>query len=367
MKRKIYKLITKPGIFFRDFFNKRYPVVNNELACEEQDEIALLKYSLRQDQDFLNKEEKFPIDVVYTWVNKNSIWRDEFNSTYKDYQNEMGQYASDDARFEDHDELFYSLKSIRRFIPWVRKVFVVTNSAYNLPDFLKNGKDVVIVTHAEIIDKAYLPTFNSHVIEAHLHKIRQLSENFIYFNDDVFVARKLSREHFFQSNGLASLYISSKKIDEMSLKGVHTPSLLAAMYSQNLLSREFGTYINQTLVHTYIPLKKSMYEFAWELYQDEIEGFLGNRFRGNKDINMATFLVPWLMYIHGNASIATDICYYFNIRSPHAKTQYERLLLKPKNVKPHSICANDFYSDNEEAHYRESFKRFLKTYFTESI
>ena len=37
----------------------------------------------------------------------------------------------------------------------------------------------------DIFDKSHLPTFNSMAIEVHLHQIPGLSENFIYFNDDV--------------------------------------------------------------------------------------------------------------------------------------------------------------------------------------
>ena len=50
--------------------------------------------------------------------------------------------------------------------------------------------------HREIIEQEYLPTFNSHVIEANLHKIPNLSEHFIYFNDDVFVAKLYRRAIF---------------------------------------------------------------------------------------------------------------------------------------------------------------------------
>ena len=68
------------------------------------------------------------------------------------------------------------------------------------------------IDHSEIISSKYLPTFNSHVIEAHLHNIPNLAENFIYFNDDVFVARELPPGHFFKGNGLASIFISRKSL-----------------------------------------------------------------------------------------------------------------------------------------------------------
>ena len=34
--------------------------------------------------------------------------------------------------------------------------------------------------------EAYLPSYNSSAIELNIHRIRGLSEHFIYFNDDMF-------------------------------------------------------------------------------------------------------------------------------------------------------------------------------------
>ena len=45
----------------------------------------------------------------------------------------------------------------------------------------------------------YLPTYNSHTIELNLHRIPGLSENFVYFNDDVFLIRPVTPQHFFKN------------------------------------------------------------------------------------------------------------------------------------------------------------------------
>ncbi len=146
--------------------------------------------------------------------------------------------------------------------------------------------------HREIIEQEYLPTFNSHVIEANLHKIPNLSEHFIYFNDDVFVAKPLQKSHFFKPNGLASIFLSIKNLDKMYAKGTSTPTLLASMNSRRLLRKLYGQELNvQTpLIHSYIPLKKSVFEKIWSVFKEEIESFLSNRFRGKNDLNLATFL-----------------------------------------------------------------------------
>lgn len=58
--------------------------------------------------------------------------------------------------------------SLKKFAPWIRNIFIITDD--QVPN-LNNFDNIVIIDHKEIINKEYLPTFNSHVIEAHLHKI----------------------------------------------------------------------------------------------------------------------------------------------------------------------------------------------------
>jgi hypothetical protein len=56
---------------------------------------------------------------------------------------------------------------------------------------------VSFVDLADFIPSQYLPTFNSHVIEAHLHMIPGLTEHFLYFNDDMSLGRPLSKASLF--------------------------------------------------------------------------------------------------------------------------------------------------------------------------
>ena len=49
---------------------------------------------------------------------------------------------------------------------------------------------LTIVTHEEIFDDhSHLPTFSSAAIEANLHKIKGLSDKFLYLNDDIFLGQ----------------------------------------------------------------------------------------------------------------------------------------------------------------------------------
>lgn len=101
------------------------------------------------------------------------------------------------SRFADNDELKYSLRSLERFAPWVRKVYIVTNG--QIPSWLNlDCPRVAIVTHEEIFpNKSHLPTYSSPAIETHLHRIRGLSQRFIYLNDDVFFGKEVWPEDFY--------------------------------------------------------------------------------------------------------------------------------------------------------------------------
>lgn len=360
--RKTKKFFRSPGIFIRDYLNKKYPVIRNEIACAENEEHILMRHDLAMESQI---EIDFPIDVVFTWVDDSDpAWQARYqHHKLLVNEGEVGKHATDLARFSNHDELKYSLGSVLKFLPWVRQIYIVTDQ--QCPAWLTTTDRVRIVDHSEIIEPQYLPTFNSHVIEAHLHKIPDLAEHFIYFNDDVFVARPLPAGHFFRSNGIASLFMAKKSLAIMKGKGADTPTLSASLKSAAILNHDFSFLIDHPLVHTYVPLRRSMFEECWRLYRADLKMFLPNRFRTNHDLNLATFFVPWLSYIRGVAVPSRDICYYFNARSPAAATYFRTLeIAKQKGTLPHSFCANDFNTKlKSTSDYKYSLGLALKKYF----
>ena len=360
--RKFRKLVRSPGPFLRDYLNKRYPIVRTELGVSD-DQTALL---VEQDLALSRMQQPaFDIDVVFTWVNDaDPAWQAKRNRTLAQYQpSALGRDAADAARFSNNDELRYSLHAVLAFMPWVRKVYIVTDAQQ--PPWPYPADKVQIVDHRDIVDACYLPTFNSHVIEAFLHRIPGLSEHFIYFNDDVFVGRPLPPGHFFQANGLASHFVSRKSLAAMRKRGLDTPTLQASTQSAALLQDTFATQIDTPLVHTYVPLRKDMYALVWRRYEAAIRAFLGNRFRGVSDLNLATFLVPWTTFLEGAGSIARDVCFYFNVRSPAARDHFRALLLRRANGgAPHSFCANDHRSASQAAwDWSAELRRTLAQYY----
>uniref|UniRef100_A0A182WG63 LNR domain-containing protein n=1 Tax=Anopheles minimus TaxID=112268 RepID=A0A182WG63_9DIPT len=123
------------------------------------------------------------IDVVYTWV----------NGSDPQFLDELARYSStrDNARYDDKNELRYSLRSLEKFAPWIRNVYIVTNGQVPCWLNLENPR-VQIVPHADIADMdTTLPTFSSASIETFIHRIPGLSSRFLYLNDDIFLGAPL--------------------------------------------------------------------------------------------------------------------------------------------------------------------------------
>lgn len=58
------------------------------------------------------------------------------------------------SRFEDNEELRYSLRSVERHAPWVRHIFIVTNG--QIPSWLNlDNPRVTVVTH-EVCERCIL-------------------------------------------------------------------------------------------------------------------------------------------------------------------------------------------------------------------
>ncbi|WP_366557309.1 stealth conserved region 3 domain-containing protein [Pantoea rodasii] len=76
----------------------------------------------------------------------------------------------------------------------------------------------------------------------------------------------------------------------MKAKGVLTPTLTASLKSSELINLKTSFLVDSPLVHTYVPLRKSMYNEVWDEFELEIKSFLSNKFRTYNDLNLATFL-----------------------------------------------------------------------------
>ena len=120
------------------------------------------------------------ISFVYTWVDGSDINLANIKSIYNGGNKEVN------SRDRSADELQYSLRSLKKYLPWHNgTIFIVTDN--QIPKWLDiNNNQIKIISHEEIIPKYINPTFDSSTIECFLDNIPEISDIFIYLNDDFF-------------------------------------------------------------------------------------------------------------------------------------------------------------------------------------
>ena len=191
------------------------------------------------------------VDLVYLWVDGNdenlrksiNLWKEKLNIPISNDTNT--------CRYIDNEELKYSLRSVEKNIPWIHKIYIVTNG--QVPKWLNtNNSKIRIVTHEEIMPKEVLPTFNSRVIESYVANIPELSEHFLVANDDCFVARPMKKFDFFTKDGKPRVRLFPKQLTRPELKkSLYNRSIF---YSIQLLKKKFNKkykYVNQHNIDAY--------------------------------------------------------------------------------------------------------------------
>ncbi|GHS93521.1 glycosyl transferase [Planctomycetales bacterium] len=136
------------------------------------------------------------IDFVMIWVDDaDPQWLVE-KAKYSQAIRQTDEVDRHDYRYRDWDNLRYWFRAVEKFAPWVRKIHFVT--AGHLPPWLNiEHPQLNHVKHSDYIPTKYLPTFSSYPIELNLHRIKDLREQFVYFNDDMFILRPVAPTDFF--------------------------------------------------------------------------------------------------------------------------------------------------------------------------
>ncbi|GMO15714.1 MAG: hypothetical protein Ta2E_06760 [Mycoplasmoidaceae bacterium] len=147
----------------------------------------------------------FPVDLVYLWCDgSDPVFKKNKELLYtKLYGNTKKQESLNDHHFVQINELKYSLRSAEKNVPWIRKIFIVTNK--QVPKWLNTKSDKIeIIDHSQI---GLSNIYNSVAIESQLYKIPGLSEHFLYANDDTFFNKKVKKSFFFNSKGIPIVHV----------------------------------------------------------------------------------------------------------------------------------------------------------------
>lgn len=186
------------------------------------------------------------IDFVLTYLDANDV----------EWQREKNKYTPGSTadinpnRYREWDNLQYFFRSIDKFAPWVRKIHIVTCG--HLPPWLNvSHPKINVVNHKDYLPEEWLPTFSSRCIDMNLHRIPGLAEQFVYFNDDMFLTGNVEPEFFFK-NGLpcdaAVLSAQAFNLND-SVKMYFAPYVDTGVINKyfnirNVIKKDFRKWIN---------------------------------------------------------------------------------------------------------------------------
>ena len=230
-----------------------------------------------------------------------------------------------------------------------------------------------IVRHEQYIPQEWLPTFNNRCIELNLHRISGLAEQFVYFNDDMFLLKSVSPEDFFVDGkpcDTAVLTASNLKLRK-TLSELHlAPFIDTAIINKYFNLREvvlknptkwfnfkYGLYNLRTLseifyrhfkgfVPFHLPYSylKSTFEKIWEVEPEICKESSMHKFRCAMDINQ--WLMNYWQFASGNfkprkANFGKWFQLYSIEDSLVASTAIHNHIYKV-------ICLNDMITTNEQ-------------------
>lgn len=321
--------------------------------------------------------DNFPIDFVMYWVDDSDP---EWQKSKAQYESGQSNQSNGITRFRDWELLKYWFRGVEKFAPWVNNIYFVTCGHYPKWLNLENEK-LKFVRHDEFIPNEYLPTFSANPIELNLHRLPDLSENFVVFNDDLFILRPVRKDVFFK-NGLPrdafiqsftapvhgaeimcaitynDLEVINRHYNKMATVKANPFKYFSLLYGKSVFQNLYAFPIKLTGIkslHSAYSYKKSTYERLWERDFDKLDKTCKNKFRSRDDVNQ--WVLAWDQIMRGEFEpIKPKTRKYFTIGDDNSITA---ILKQNCDV----ICLNDGNAsvdfENEKNKLISAFEKIL--------
>jgi hypothetical protein len=313
------------------------------------------------------------IDVVYIWVD--GLDPRHIEKRYKYLS--PNSTITNTNRWMSMDEITLSVLSVKKYLPWVRNVYVISDEQ-EVP--LKIRDDVIQINHKDIIPSEMLPVFNSHALESRIHVIHGLSELFIYFNDDMMIGGEMSPSDFYSSDGRPKVFLDgidisqagSLSVDMMFDKNMLTPSSSnenmepwrgARMNNGVILNMLYGPKHRRDVGHQCKPITKSIMNRPWEIIEtrDKMVDTLKTKFRSVYDV-YPLGLALWIALEEGNCIVEKPKKHKFFMIFDHTNINDTQLDISSSGY--YMYCINDDRLKYEEKHceeYKEMIHYLIST------
>ena len=191
-----------------------------------------------------------------------------------------------------------------------------------------------------------MPTFNSQALESNLHRIPNLSEHFIYFNDDVFLGTPVSRLDFFSSDNKVKV-LFEKSLSPSGPPLENETSYRRAWRNTNaFLDKLYKPEPRYRLKHAPFALRKSFIEEAEKVFPFIFESNSSHKFRSDMDYNMTNGLLQYYWYYNNKIEVGEMTNIMVSLRDDKfieiTKKNLEKIIL----LKINCFCLQDVMGDN---------------------
>lgn len=309
------------------------------------------------------------IDFVITWVDGND----------PKWQKDKARYSPDtrsdtnNSRYRYWDNLQYWFRGVENFAPWVNNIYFITYGHY--PCWLNiNHPKLKIIRHEDYIPREWLPTFSSRTIDMNFHRIEQLSEHFVYFNDDMFLTAPVSTRDFFRyglpcdTAILNTLYvgIAPNRVEYMApifdtipinrhfdknrtIKG-HLGKWFSPKYGLRSLRtlllmpwKHFPGFLNYHLPYSYL---KSTYTDLWNEEPELLSETCSHRFRETTDLNHWVFNY-WQIASGKFAPRSPRLGTQINLLGSYEPESTKKAVVAIRDRSTKIVCLNDGLPDQD--------------------
>jgi len=329
------------------------------------------------------------IDFVLLWVDgSDPEWLNEKNF----YSPVIIDDSNSNNRFKDLGLLKYWFRAVEAYTPWVRKIHFVTWG--HLPNFLNTDHPQLhIVRHEDYMPHEWLPTFSSHALEMNMHRIPDLSEHFVYFNDDTFIMHPVQKDFFFKKG------LPCTKAVEVPIGFIGKPEVwsFAAVNDIGIINKHFKKreqekkfrwkYLNQhyfwfenvrtammgfffpdyytgfKTFHCPAAFLKSTFIEIWDKETEKLELTSSHKFRNKDDVNQ--WVAQWWQIASGKfepihfetQNFAVSANSILKIQMAIEKTEYDMICISDNENTTETDIGSIIMSFEKKLPHKSAFER----------
>lgn len=243
------------------------------------------------------------MSIVYTWVNGSQ-------PCYRESRMAAGGKNSvGGSRDREIGELMYSIRSLKKFVPWhTGPIYIV--SPGHIPHWVDlDNPRIKVINQDDLFPeyaKAFLPTFNTHVIEQFLYLIPGLSDIYMQVNDDYLFTKPIEPHEFFTCDGGIRLLHETGLISHTPptpKKGIWIASVLNTQQEMDL---RWGKIDRHFIKHAPFVYSRRAFERVHQIFDRALFTTLKSKFRGKPDMNMP-LLHHYYMVSQGSKELGIPI------------------------------------------------------------